>query len=167
VDEMRFLQKHLTTSRACGGWRRQVGRSHGLSCWRGRTGSETRYFDESEILHAWEWVRSAKHAENMPIDKSPLAPEYGRTTSGVHEPIALIRCRRKYQYASTSRFCGSDCGAVDWCLNRRSAWRDSQDVVGDLDAPVGISRFDRGDQLFECWGPGLPLTPSASSIRMT
>jgi hypothetical protein len=29
--------------------------------------AETRYFDKSEMLHAWEWVRTAKHAENMPI----------------------------------------------------------------------------------------------------
>jgi hypothetical protein len=29
--------------------------------------SETRYFDESEILHAWEWARTAKHAEDVPV----------------------------------------------------------------------------------------------------
>jgi hypothetical protein len=29
--------------------------------------AETRYFDESEILHAWEWVRTAKHAEDIPV----------------------------------------------------------------------------------------------------
>jgi hypothetical protein len=29
--------------------------------------AETRYFDSSEILHAWEWVRTAKHAEDVPV----------------------------------------------------------------------------------------------------
>jgi hypothetical protein len=29
--------------------------------------AETRYFDESEILRAWEWVRTAKYAEDMPV----------------------------------------------------------------------------------------------------
>jgi hypothetical protein len=29
--------------------------------------SETRYFESSEIQHAWQWVRSAKHAEDTPV----------------------------------------------------------------------------------------------------
>jgi hypothetical protein len=29
--------------------------------------SETRYFEPSEIQHAWQWARSAKHAEDAPV----------------------------------------------------------------------------------------------------
>jgi hypothetical protein len=29
--------------------------------------AETRYFDSSEIQHAWQWARSAKHAEEVPV----------------------------------------------------------------------------------------------------
>jgi hypothetical protein len=29
--------------------------------------SETRYFERSEILQAWEWARTAKHAEDAPV----------------------------------------------------------------------------------------------------
>jgi len=29
--------------------------------------SETRYFESSEIGQAWEWVRTAKHAEDAPV----------------------------------------------------------------------------------------------------
>jgi len=29
--------------------------------------SETRYFESSEIQHAWQWARSAKHAEDAPV----------------------------------------------------------------------------------------------------
>lgn len=29
--------------------------------------AETRYFETSEMLRAWEWVRTAKHAEDMPV----------------------------------------------------------------------------------------------------
>ncbi len=29
--------------------------------------AETRYFEKSEMLRAWEWVRTAKHAEDMPV----------------------------------------------------------------------------------------------------
>jgi hypothetical protein len=29
--------------------------------------SETRYFDSSELQHAWQWARSAKHDDKMPV----------------------------------------------------------------------------------------------------
>ena len=29
--------------------------------------SETRYFEASEIQHAWQWARGAKHAEDAPV----------------------------------------------------------------------------------------------------
>jgi hypothetical protein len=29
--------------------------------------AETRYFEKSEMLRAWEWVRTAKHAQDMPV----------------------------------------------------------------------------------------------------
>jgi hypothetical protein len=29
--------------------------------------SETRYFESSEIQHAWQWARTAKHAEDAPV----------------------------------------------------------------------------------------------------
>lgn len=29
--------------------------------------AETRYYDKSEMLRAWEWVRTARHAEDMPV----------------------------------------------------------------------------------------------------
>ena len=29
--------------------------------------SETRYFESSEIQHAWHWARTSKHADNAPV----------------------------------------------------------------------------------------------------
>jgi len=29
--------------------------------------SETRYFESSEMQDAWEWARTAKHAEDVPV----------------------------------------------------------------------------------------------------
>lgn len=29
--------------------------------------SETRYFESAEIQHAWQWTRSARHAEDAPV----------------------------------------------------------------------------------------------------
>lgn len=29
--------------------------------------SETRYFDSSEFQHAWQWARTAKYAEELPV----------------------------------------------------------------------------------------------------
>ena len=48
--------------------RGQVGRDHGDAD-RGAAvlEAETRYFETSEMLRAWEWVRTAKHAEDMPV----------------------------------------------------------------------------------------------------
>ena len=31
--------------------------------------AETHYFEESQILRAWEWVRTAKYAENEPVQQ--------------------------------------------------------------------------------------------------
>ena len=68
-DEMRFLQKHtdhIARMAVVGAdkWEEAMAL---LTAGAAVLEAETRYFDESEILHAWEWVRSAKHAENMPI----------------------------------------------------------------------------------------------------
>jgi hypothetical protein len=29
--------------------------------------SETRYFESSEIHHAWHWARTSKHADDAPV----------------------------------------------------------------------------------------------------
>jgi hypothetical protein len=68
-DEMRFLQKHTThiARMAVVGadkWEEIVAI---VTAGAAILEAETRYFDKSEMLHAWEWVRTAKHAENMPI----------------------------------------------------------------------------------------------------
>jgi hypothetical protein len=35
--------------------------------------AETRYFDKAQMLRAWEWVRSAKHAEEAPVQQISAA----------------------------------------------------------------------------------------------
>ena len=68
-DEMRFLQKHtdhIARMAVVGAdkWEEIVSM---LTAGAAVLQSETRYFDSSEILHAWEWVRTAKHAEDVPV----------------------------------------------------------------------------------------------------
>ena len=68
-DEMRFLQKHtdhIARMAVVGAdkWEEIVAL---LTAGAAVLQAETRYFHESEILRAWEWVRTAKHAEDMPI----------------------------------------------------------------------------------------------------
>ena len=68
-DEMRFLQKHTDhiARMAVVGADRWEEAMALLTAGAAVLQAETRYFDESEILHAWEWVRTAKHAEDMPV----------------------------------------------------------------------------------------------------
>ena len=68
-DEMRFLQKHtdhIARMAVVGAdkWEEIVAI---LTAGAAVLQAETRYFEKSEMLHAWEWVRSAKHAEDMPV----------------------------------------------------------------------------------------------------
>ncbi len=68
-DEMRFLQKHtdhIARMAVVGAdkWEEIVAL---LTAGAAVLQAETRYFHESEILRAWEWVRTAKHAADMPI----------------------------------------------------------------------------------------------------
>jgi hypothetical protein len=68
-DEMRFLQKHtdhIARMAVVGAdkWEEIMAL---LTAGAAVLQAETRYFHEPEILRAWEWVRSAKHAEDMPI----------------------------------------------------------------------------------------------------
>ena len=68
-DEMRFLQKHtdhIARMAVVGAdkWEEIVAM---LTAGAAVLEAETRYFDKSQILRAWEWVRTAKHAEEMPV----------------------------------------------------------------------------------------------------
>lgn len=68
-DEMRFLQKHtdhIARMAVVGAdkWEEIMAL---LTAGAAVLQAETRYFNESEILRAWEWVRTAKHAEEMPV----------------------------------------------------------------------------------------------------
>ncbi len=68
-DEMRFLQKHtdhIARMAVVGAdkWEEIVAL---LTAGAAVLQAETRYFHESEILRAWEWVRTAKHAEDVPV----------------------------------------------------------------------------------------------------
>jgi hypothetical protein len=68
-DEMRFLQKHSDRIARMA----VVGASNWeevmaiLTAGAAVLEAETRYFQESEIVHAWEWARSARHAEDIPV----------------------------------------------------------------------------------------------------
>jgi hypothetical protein len=68
-DELRFLQKHtdrIARMALVGAdkWEEVLAI---LTAGAAVLEAETRYFDKSEMLRAWEWVRSAKHAENEPV----------------------------------------------------------------------------------------------------
>jgi len=68
-EEMRFLQKHtdhIARMAVVGAdkWEEIVAI---VTAGAAILEAETRYFDSSEILHAWEWVRTSKHAEDVPV----------------------------------------------------------------------------------------------------
>ena len=68
-DDLRFLQKH--TSHIA---RMAVVGAHGweevvelFTAGAAVLQAETRYFESSEMQHAWQWARGAKHAEDAPV----------------------------------------------------------------------------------------------------
>jgi hypothetical protein len=68
-DEMRFLQKHsdhIARMAVVGAdkWEEIMAI---LTAGVAILEAETRYYDKSEMLRAWEWVRTARHAEDMPV----------------------------------------------------------------------------------------------------
>jgi SpoIIAA-like len=68
-EDMRFLQKHtsdIARMAVVGAdrWEQVVAI---VTAGAAVLQSETRYFESSEIGLAWEWVRTAKHAEDAPI----------------------------------------------------------------------------------------------------
>lgn len=68
-ENMRFLQKHtdhIARMAVVGvhGWDALAAM---LTSGAAILEAETRYFDSSEIQHAWQWARSAKHAEEVPV----------------------------------------------------------------------------------------------------
>ncbi len=70
-DEMRFLQKHtdhIARMAVVGAdkWEEVMAI---LTAGASVLEAETRYFDESQMVRAWEWARSAKHAEDMPVQQ--------------------------------------------------------------------------------------------------
>ena len=70
-DEMRFLQKHtdhIARMAVVGAdkWEEIMAI---LTAGASVLEAETRYFDQSQMLHAWEWARGAKHAEEMPVQQ--------------------------------------------------------------------------------------------------
>jgi hypothetical protein len=68
-DELRFLQKHTDhiARMAVVGADRWEEAMALLTAGAAVLEAETRYFEESEMVRAWEWVRGAKHAEDMPV----------------------------------------------------------------------------------------------------
>ena len=68
-DEMRFLQKHTDhiARLAIVGADKWEEIMAILTAGAAVLEAETRYFEKPEILRAWEWVRTAKHAEDMPV----------------------------------------------------------------------------------------------------
>ena len=70
-DEMRFLQKHtdhIARMAVVGAdkWEEIVSM---FTAGAAVLQAETRYFDSGQILRAWEWVRTAKHAEDAPVQQ--------------------------------------------------------------------------------------------------
>jgi hypothetical protein len=68
-EDMRFLQKHTDHIA-----RMAVVGAHGwdalgamLTSGAAILESETRYFDSTEVQHAWQWARGAKYAEEAPV----------------------------------------------------------------------------------------------------
>jgi len=70
-DEMRFLQKHsdhIARMAVVGAskWEEVMAI---LTAGAAVLQAETQYYDSSQILRAWEWVRTAKHAEDAPVQQ--------------------------------------------------------------------------------------------------
>jgi SpoIIAA-like len=70
-DEMRFLQKHtdhIARVAVVGAdkWEEIMAI---LTAGASVLEAETHYFDKSQMVHAWEWARGAKHAEEMPVQQ--------------------------------------------------------------------------------------------------
>lgn len=68
-DDLRFLQKHtdhIARMAIVGAdrWEEVVDL---LIAGAAVLQSETRYFESSEMQHAWQWARTAKYAENAPV----------------------------------------------------------------------------------------------------
>lgn len=68
-DEMRFLQKHTDhiARMAVVGADKWEEIAAILTAGAAVLEAETRYFDQAEMMHAWAWARSAKHAEDVPV----------------------------------------------------------------------------------------------------
>jgi hypothetical protein len=68
-DDLRFLQKHTShiARMAVVGAHRWEELVELFTAGAAVLQSETRYFESSEIQHAWQWARTAKHAEDAPV----------------------------------------------------------------------------------------------------
>ena len=68
-EDMRFLQKHTDhiARMAVVGAHDWTALAAMLTSGAAILQSETRYFDSSEIQHAWQWARTAKYAEELPV----------------------------------------------------------------------------------------------------
>ena len=68
-DDLRFLQKHTShiARMAVVGADRWEEIVDLVIAGAAVLQSETRYFESSEMQHAWQWARTAKHAEDAPV----------------------------------------------------------------------------------------------------
>jgi hypothetical protein len=68
-EELRFLQKHTDhiARMAVVGADKWEEIAAIITAGASVLEAETRYFEKSEMLRAWEWVRTAKHAQDMPV----------------------------------------------------------------------------------------------------
>ena len=68
-DDLRFLQKHTShiARMAVVGADRWEEVVELFTAGAAVLQSETHYFQSSEIQHAWQWARTAKHAEDAPV----------------------------------------------------------------------------------------------------
>ena len=68
-DEFRFLQKHTShiARMAVVGAHRWEEVVEFFTAGAAILQSETRYFESSEMQHAWQWARTAKHAEDAAV----------------------------------------------------------------------------------------------------
>lgn len=76
-EDMRFLQKHTNhiARMAVVGAHRWEEIVAIVTAGAAVLQSETRYFESSEIQDAWQWARTAKHAEDVPV--RVIAPATG------------------------------------------------------------------------------------------
>jgi len=74
-EELRFLQKHTDhiARMAIVGADKWEEIMAILTAGASVLEAETRYFDKAQMLRAWEWVRSAKHAEEAPVQQISAA----------------------------------------------------------------------------------------------